>query len=207
MTRLVVRCGEGFLYLCGLVALAVVVRHIGVLVEYVTIGPLAIPLRGSSHGWAVFFLFEDLGLAGFFTGDAALLAGFVLACSGAVLATRLRRTRNANIATVVFQATVSLSVLAYSYRFAGLIAVVCVIGWQLARHTVGRMRWLAWGAAVALCFAPYDISCRNFEGPAHFETRIHCASEAALQEYAANRKVCVGSDAAIYNEPAGVWVW
>jgi hypothetical protein len=72
----------------------------------------------------------------------------------------------------------------------------------------GRVaQWALWVAAIALCLAPYDVSCRNLEGPARLEKRLACGTAEAAAEYAANRRVCVGSDSPIYNEPIGVWVW
>lgn len=207
VTRGIAKCGEAVAYLAGLVALVVVLRHISILMELVTLGPLPVPLRGNAQGLVVYSLFERIGLDSFASGDAVRLAGLVLVGTGALLARRLVHTWGRHTATTVIQATVSLSVLGYSYRFAGLVAVICVIVWQLVRHPAGRIRWVVWAIALGVCFAPYDITCRNLEGPAHLEANIHCATEAAAAEYAANRRVCVGSDAPIYNEPTSVWVW
>ena len=82
--RIAGRCAEVVAYLCGAVALGVIVRHIAILLEYVTIGPLPFPLRGSAQGTAVYYLFERMGLSDYVTGDAALIAGLVLTCAGAV---------------------------------------------------------------------------------------------------------------------------
>ncbi len=196
-------------YLCGVVAFAVVAVRIGMLMELVTTGPLPTPLRGSAPllGAAIWRLFEDAGLAELIGGDGSLLAGVVLVCAAGVVAARLRRARSTDAASVVLQVAVSLSVLAVSYRFPGLVALLVLLGWQLARRPDGRIRWLALVVIVALCVVPYDVSCRNLEGPARLETSIHCGTEATAAEYRANRRVCVGSDAAIYNEPTGVWVW
>jgi hypothetical protein len=205
--RIAGRCAEVAAYLCGAVAIGVIVRHIAILLEYVTIGPLPFPLRGSAEGTAVYYLFERMGLSGYVKGDAVLIAGFVLTCAGAVLATRLRHARRTGIAAFVVRLVIGVSVLAYSYRFAGAVSLACMIGLWFAFRAGRVAQWILWAATLALCLAPYDVSCRKLEGPARLETRVTCGSEAAAAEYAANRRVCVGSDAPIYNEPIGVWVW
>jgi len=205
--RIAGRCAEVAVYLCGAVALGVIVRHIAILLEYVTIGPLPFSLRGSADGTAVYYLLEGMGLSAYVTGDAAFIAGLVLACAGAVLATRLRLAGRSVIAAFVLRLVIGVSVLAWSYRFAGAVSFACMIGLWFAYRAAGVAQWIVWAAAIALCLAPYDVSCRNLEGPARLETRLWCATEASATEYAANRRVCVGSDAPIYNEPIGVWVW
>jgi len=206
-TRVLTRCAEVAAYLCGAVAFGVIVRHIAILLEYVTIGPLPLPLRGSAQGTAAYYLFERMGLSGYVTSDAAVIAGLVLTCAGAVLALRLRHAKRIGLSAFVLRLVIGVSVLAYSYRFAGAVALACMVALWFALRAGGVAQWMLWAAAIALCLAPYDVSCRNLEGPARLETRVHCGTEATAAEYAANRRVCVGSDAPIYNEPIGVWVW
>jgi hypothetical protein len=203
-TSAVEKLGVALAYVCGMAALVVILLRIGVLLELVTVGPL---LPGKSLGVAIHHAFESVGLGGLIAGDLGLLAALVLMSSGAVLAWRLRLRHRQHASAIVLQLAIGLAVLAYSYRLVGFLGVLCVIGWQLVRRRVGWPGWLLWAVALGVCFAPYDVTCRNIEGPAHLETNIHCATEAAAADYAANRRVCVGSDAAIYYEPTAVWVW
>ena len=201
------RCGEGIAYVSGVAALVVVIGHIALLLHLVTLGPLPLPFPGSSDGTAVLYAFEAVGLRELVL-DGALLGGFVLVCSGLVVARRLRLLGGAHAGSMVMQIAVSLAVLAWSYRLPGLMAALCVIGWLWRRGNVGWTGWCAWAVSLAVCFFPYDVTCRNFEGAARLETNLHCHTGMSFDDYRASRKVCVGSgDNTLYNEPTGVWVW
>ncbi len=193
-------------YVCGLGALIVVVRQVTFLLHYVTLGPLPLPFPGSSEGTAVYHLFDALGLAGGFH-NAAWLGGVVLVCAAFVLARRIRSTWGSRTSATVIQVATLLAVLAWSYRFAGLIAAVALTIWLLWRPVAGWRKWAAWAIVVALSVVPYDMTCRNLEGPARLEPAIPCSTEFAIAEYAANRRVCMGSDSLMYNEPSALWVW
>jgi hypothetical protein len=199
-------CGEAAAYVCGAVALVVVAGLIAFLLEFVTIGPLPLPFRGSSEGTAVYYALQAVGLDRWFP-DGARPAGIVLVSSAGVLTWRVRRLRGSYAAATMMQCAVGLAVLGLSYRFPALLALVGVVAWRTLGHPKGLVPWIAWVLALAACFAPYDVTLRNFDGPGHLETAVDCMQKVHFDDYAANRKVCVGSDTDAYNTPTGVWVW
>jgi hypothetical protein len=206
LSRSLCAVAEATVYLCGIGALIVVVRQILFLLEYVTVGPLPLPVPGSSEGTAVYYAFSAVGLDWEFA-TAAWGGGLVLVLSGWVLARRVRRNRGPHAGALVIQSAMLLALLAWSYRFAGLVVAVALVCWLAWRPVVGWRRWVVWAVMIAICAAPYDITCRNLSGPPRFEPAIPCSTDIAIADYVANRRVCVGSDGLMYNEPVALWVW
>jgi len=206
VARIVRGCAEAAVYACGAVALVVVASMIAFLVELVTIGPLATPFRGSAEGLAVYYALQAVGLDRWFP-TGAQPAGVVLIPSAGLLAWRVHRVRGSYTAGTVMQCAVGLALLGWSYRFPGLVALLGVAVWRALGRPKGSVSWIAWALGLALCLTPYDVTVRNFSGPAHFETAIDCMQKVHFDDYAANRRVCVGSDTDPYNAPTAVCVW
>jgi len=196
-------------YLAGVAAAVLVVRQIATVMEFVVVGPLSLPIRGSAEGVAVAILFERMGIPWSAGMDATRGAVLTLLAAAAVLTVRVRHSWGARHASIVAQIALSLAVLAYSFRLAGVLAVVWVTVWQVSRWPGYRLAWAGWVLFVGLCLLPVDLSFRNLPGPARLAETRQCATIPALQEYARGEGeyVCVGMGAQLYRAPRWVWVW
>lgn len=125
---------------------------------------------------------------------------------------RARQRFGARAASIFTQCVLGTVALVFSYRLAGIVALVVVLGAELVLDMPPvklRALWAAWVLALVFCLLPIDVSLRRFPGRgARFVPAVAgCLGPDAFRKDAAGDIVIVGGDDPGYFEPVWIVVW
>lgn len=106
---------------------------------------------------------------------------------------------------------VGAALLAYSYRFLGLIAVPIAI-WSYTQGlrglTPARRVVAAWALAAVVSLLPFDLSFQSVSAAPHFAPTVSgLLSHDGQARVQAGEYVVVGGCTPMFYEPTWVWVW